>query len=217
MAVCHRVAFVGHADLRQAAGFRELERVADNAVHALVGVQLLLNRYFVFRAGFEPPADADIESFGVLAEHDEVDVRGAAALERTEALVQQPYGPVVDVKVEFEARAEQDVARVAVVGHARIAERAHEHGVKFPEVVVAVRRQRHVRFEVMVRAHGSRSRSKRRPNRSPTAVRTLTDSAVTSLPIPSPGTTAMRICVLVVRASRRGGARSRSPPTHRRS
>ncbi len=101
-------------------------------MHALVGVQLFLNRDLVFGAGLEAPADADIEPFGVLAKHDEVDVVGAAVLERTEALVEQSHGPVVDVEVELEARAEQDVARVAVVGHARIAERADEHRRRIP-------------------------------------------------------------------------------------
>ena len=70
----------------------------------------------------------------------------------TETLVEQPHGPVVDVEVELEPRAEQDVARVAIVGHARIAERADEDRVEFPKVVVAVRRHRHLRVEVVVRA-----------------------------------------------------------------
>ena len=115
----------------QAARLRELEGVADDAVHALVGVQLFLDGNLVLGAGFEPPADADIEPLGVLAKDDEVDVRRAAALERAEALVEQAHGPVVDVEVELEARAEQDVARVAIVGHARIAQRADEHRVEF--------------------------------------------------------------------------------------
>ena len=48
---------------------------------------------------------------------------------------------MVHVKVELEPRAEQDVARVAVVGHARIAQRTNKHGVEFPQEVVAIRRQ----------------------------------------------------------------------------
>ena len=68
----------------------------------------------------------DVQAFRVLAEHDEVHVRGRAILQRTEALVEQLHRPVVDVEIELEARAEQDVARVPVVGHARIAQRADE-------------------------------------------------------------------------------------------
>ena len=50
VALRHRVALVGHADLRQAARLRELERVPDDAVHALVGVDLFLNRDLVVGA-----------------------------------------------------------------------------------------------------------------------------------------------------------------------
>ena len=83
--------------------------------------------------GLEAAADADVQPFGVLAEHDEVDVRRAAPLQRAEPLVEQLDRPVVDVEIELEARAEQDVARVAVVGHARIAERADEDRVELPQ------------------------------------------------------------------------------------
>ena len=119
---------------------RELEGVADDAMDALVGVELFLDRDLVVGARLEAPADADVQALGVLAKDDEVDVGRAAVLERTETLVEQADGPVVDVEVELEARAEQDVARVAVVRHARIAERADEDGVERPQVVVAVRR-----------------------------------------------------------------------------
>ena len=55
----------------------------------------------------------------------------------------QPDRPVVDVEVELEPRAEQDVARVPVVGDARVAERADEDRVELvAQHAVAVRRQR---------------------------------------------------------------------------
>ena len=81
-------------------------------------------------AGLEAAADADVDALGVLAEHDEVDVGAAAALQRAEPVVEQLHRPVVDVEIELEAGAEQDVAGVAVVGHARVAERADEHRVE---------------------------------------------------------------------------------------
>ena len=58
---------------------------------------------------------------------------GVASLQRAEPLVEQLHRPVVDVEIELEARAEQDVARVPVVGHARIAERADEDRVELPQ------------------------------------------------------------------------------------
>ena len=48
---------------------------------------------------------------------------------------------MVHVQVELEARAEQDVARMPVVGHTRIAERADEHRIELPEQRVAVFRE----------------------------------------------------------------------------
>ena len=73
--------------LRQAVGLRELEGVADDPVHALVGVDLFLDRDLVVGPRLEAAADADVEAFGVLAEDDEVDVAAAAVLQRTEPLV----------------------------------------------------------------------------------------------------------------------------------
>ena len=90
MALLHGVALVGHAHLGVAVRLRELERVADDAIHALVGVDLFLDRNLVVGAGLEAAADADVHAFGVLAEHDEVDVLAAAILERAEAIVEQP-------------------------------------------------------------------------------------------------------------------------------
>ena len=67
---------------------------------------------------------------------------GAAVLQRAQPLVEQLHRAVVDVEVELEARAEQDVARVPVVGHARIAERADEDRVELiAQHRVAVRRE----------------------------------------------------------------------------
>ena len=51
-----------------------LEGVSHDPVHALVGVDLFLNRHFVLGAGLEAAADADIGALGVLAKHDEVHI-----------------------------------------------------------------------------------------------------------------------------------------------
>ncbi len=91
---------------------------------------------------------------------------GAAVLERAEPLVEQLDRPVVDVEIELEARAEQDVARVAVVGHARIAERADEDRVELAQQVVAVRRHRDAGLEVVVGAPRQVLEVERRPETS---------------------------------------------------
>ena len=83
---------------------------------------------------------------------DEVHVGARAALERTESIVEQAHRPVVHVEIELESSAEQDVARVAVVGHTRIAERADEDRVERAQRVVAVRRNRFARGEIVIGA-----------------------------------------------------------------
>jgi hypothetical protein len=124
--------------------------MTHDAAHALVGVDLLLNGDLVRRAGLEPPPHADVKALCVLAKDDEVHVGTRAALERTESIVEQPDGPVVHIQVELKTCAEQDVARVSVVGHARIAERADEDRVERAQCVVAVRRDRFARGEIVI-------------------------------------------------------------------
>src|SRR3954470_7952774 len=148
----HRVAFVDHAHAAAAVRARELEGVADNAVYTLVGVQLLLNRHFVFGAGLEAAADADVEALGILAEHDEVDRLRRLPLQRAQSFVEQLHWTVVDVEIEFEPRAEQDVTRVPVVGNPRIAERADEDRVELvAQHRIAVRRHGYASLQVMLR------------------------------------------------------------------
>ena len=126
----HGVALVGHAQPGQAARPGELEGMADDALDALPGVDLLLNRHFVLGARLEAAADAGVEPLGVLPEHHEVDVGRAAPLQRAQPLVQQRDRPVVDVQIELEAGAQQDVAGMTVVGNPWVAERADEDGVE---------------------------------------------------------------------------------------
>ena len=153
VALLHRVALVGHADLGQPRGRRVCERVTHDPVHALVGVDLFLDRHLVGRAGLEAAADADVHALGVLAKHDEVDVRAATILQRRQPIVQQADRTVVDVEIELEAGAEQDVARVAIVGHARIAERTDEDRVELvAQHAIAAWRERLAGCEKVVRA-----------------------------------------------------------------
>src|SRR5947208_15520793 len=59
---------------------------------------------------------------------------------------------MIQVQIELEARAEQDVARVTHVGNARVPERADEDGVELAQHRVAVRRQRDAGLQVIVGA-----------------------------------------------------------------
>src|SRR4029078_1960522 len=100
MSLLHGVALVGHADFREPPLARELEGVTDDPVHALESVQLLLDRDFIVGPGFEAAADAYVEAFRVLSKDDEVHIVWSSSLERTQALVEQRHGPVVDVQIE---------------------------------------------------------------------------------------------------------------------
>ena len=155
MAERERVALVRHAHLRPAVRLRVLERVLDDPVHALEGVDLFLHRDLVLGSRLEAAADVDVQPLGVLAEHHEVDILRAAPLQRTQPLVEQPHRTVVDVEIQLEARAEQDFARMAHVGNARIAEGAHEDRLELvAQHRVAVWRQADAGLEVVIRAVG---------------------------------------------------------------
>ena len=138
----------------EAVRLRVFECVPDDAVHALVGVDLFLNRDLILGPGLEAAADVDVHAFGVLAKHHEVDVCRTAPFQRAQPLVQQFHRPVVDIEIELEPRAEQDVTRITKVRDPRIPERSKENGIELPQQVEAVRRERFTRFQKVVRAPG---------------------------------------------------------------
>ena len=133
---------------------RELEGVADDPVHALPGVHLFLNRNLVVGVpALNRPPMLTYSPSVFSRNTDEVHVLRRAPLERAQPLVQQLHGPVVDVEIQLEARAQQNVAGVPVIGDTRVTQRADEHSV---EVVtqhrVAVGRQGDAGREKVIRA-----------------------------------------------------------------
>ena len=151
----HRVALVGHADAAPTVRAREVEGVPDDPMHALVGVHFFLHRHFVVGSGLEAAADVDVQPSVFSRNTTKSTSAGVLRLQGTEPLGEQLHRPVVHVQIELETRSEQDVARMRVVRHARVAERPDENRV---EVVaqhpVAVGRQRHAGPEVVLRAPG---------------------------------------------------------------
>ncbi len=156
--VRQRVRLVAHRHPMPAALDRVLESRPHDALDALVGVQVLVDRHLVGRPALEAPPDIHIGALGVLAKDDDVDGALDAVrpgLERAEVRVQQLDRAQVDVQVEAEAEAEQDVPRVLVARNAGIAERAEEDRVglapKPPQLAV---RQRLAGGQVAVGAPG---------------------------------------------------------------
>src|SRR4030095_11400895 len=88
MSVLHRVALVSHADRAPAARPRDVERMSNDPVHALVRVDLFLDGDLVDGAGLEPSAHANVETLGVFPEHDEVDVGRRAVLQRAKPRIE---------------------------------------------------------------------------------------------------------------------------------
>ena len=153
MALLHRVALVGHTHLGVSVCPRVGKRVPDDAVHTLEGVDLFLNGDLIGCVGLEAAADAHVHTFGVLAEHHEVDVLAAAIFQRAQGVIQQLDGAVVGVEVEFKPGAEQDVARVFVVWYPGVAKGSEKNCViVVAQHVVAVGRQRDTCREIVVRA-----------------------------------------------------------------
>jgi len=127
----HGVGFVGHAQAFESVGTGVVEGVADDALDASAGVDVFLDGDFVGGALFEEAAGADVDAFGVFAEDHEVDVFGGAIAEGSEAIMKEFGGASVDVEVEFEAEAEENVGGVLIGRDAGIAEGAEEDGVEF--------------------------------------------------------------------------------------
>ena len=152
MPVAQRIALVAHADPPQPLLAGELERVADDALHALACVDVLLDRHLVGSTELEVSAHARIQPLGILAKYGEVELR--YALQRAQPLVQQLHRPVIDVEVQTEARAQEDVDSVPHVRNARIAEGSHEHRVQGAELLQRLVRQGLACLQVMVRAVG---------------------------------------------------------------
>ena len=110
--------------------FAIFEGVADHPLHALAGVDVFLHGDLVRRALLEDAAGIDVDALGVFAHHDEINVLGLDAFQRTERRVQQTHRAHVGVQVHLEAHAQQDFLGMNIRGHARIAERAQQDGVE---------------------------------------------------------------------------------------
>ena len=110
--------------------FAIFKGVADDPLHALAGVDVFLHGDLVRRALLEDAAGIDVDALGIFADHDEIDVLGLDAFQRTERRIQQSHRAHVGVQVHLEAHAQQNFFGVNIRGHARIAECAQQDGVE---------------------------------------------------------------------------------------
>src|SRR2546429_5812039 len=139
------VRLVAHRNAGLAVILRPLERGADDALHALRGVDFFGD---VLITGNAPAAE--VHPFRVLAEDHEVDTP-ATAPQGGEIGMEQRYGTKVDVEIEAEPESQQDVPCVLVARYPRVADRAQQDGVRV--VAQGVERlvwERFLGFEVVV-------------------------------------------------------------------
>jgi len=120
----------GQAGATTGVSASEVEGVADDALDAFARVDILLDGDLVGGVLLEETANADVETFGVFAEDHEVDFGEVAITERGETRMEEFGGAGVDVEVELETQAEEDVCSVLVGRDAGIAEGAKEDGVE---------------------------------------------------------------------------------------
>ena len=175
-----------------------LERVPDHAVATLAREHRHLHGKLLGRAAVEPSADLGVFAFVVLAHDHHVDVGRRTAGERRSHARKQAHGPQVDVLLKAPADGNQQAPQRHVIGHAREADRAKEDRLRTSGAARARRRASCCRSSRSARS-SSRTSSTRssKPKRRPAASSTRMPSGTTSLPIPSPGITAIRCAISV--------------------
>src|SRR5664279_1399248 len=120
---------------------RILEGIAHNALGAMVGEDCRLHRRLLRSSLINTSANSAIFAFAVLANADDVDVRGTFTGQRASHAGQQAYGTKIDVLVKALANGQQHTPQRYVVGHTWIAHRANQDGVKTnPPPTPSVRR-----------------------------------------------------------------------------
>ena len=113
----------------------EVEGVADGALGAEARRHVHLRRGLVRRPLVLEAAHAAVQPLGVLAHDDEVDVRGALVLQRAVDARVELDGAQVDVLVELEAQAEQQVLLENAGRDVRVADGAEVDGVEAAQLL----------------------------------------------------------------------------------
>src|SRR5439155_1600643 len=111
------IGLVAHGDAGFPVHLRPLECSPDDALDSGCGIDLLGHVVVPGDA-----AAAEVDALRVLAKNDEVDATIVTA-QRCEFGVEQPYRAEIDVQVELEAQAEQNIPGMLVPGDSRVADR----------------------------------------------------------------------------------------------
>ena len=118
----------------------ELEGVAHHAVHPHPGEDGFLDRHLALGPLEQPSADLGVLALGVLADDDEVDVRGRATGQGRAHSRQEPHRPHVHVLVEAAADGDQQAPERDVIRDVRGAHGPEQDRVEGPQPLEPVRR-----------------------------------------------------------------------------
>ena len=177
---------------------RQFEGEFQDAVDAVAAEHALLRDELALGVDEHPSADRGVLALGVLAHHVEVDVGLGAAGERRAHARHQLARPQIHILVEAAADRDQQAPQRDVVRHVGPADRAEQD--RSPTAPGAP-----CRPPASSRRSSCRSRTTSRsartrvpkPKRREAASSTFSASGTVSLPMPSPGTTAI-LCVFAM-------------------
>jgi len=115
--VGERIGFVAHADAAEFMFTGVLESVANDSLHSPAGIDVFLHGDLVRGAALKLSSHANVEAFGILAEHDKVDIAcGPAIAQRGQRRIDEFDRAKVHVEVELGAQAEQMSAACILEG-----------------------------------------------------------------------------------------------------
>ncbi len=132
----HRVRLVAHQNFAAWRAVKSLiplailEGVAEDALDPLARVDVFLRGDLVGRALLEDAARIGVDTFGVFADHHEIQILGLNSLQRTQSHIEQPHRAYIGVEIHLEAHAEENLFGMDVRRDARITERTDKDCVE---------------------------------------------------------------------------------------
>src|SRR5260370_30749427 len=116
----HRIGLVAHAHPLQLIAASVAKSVANDALDALAGIDVFLDGDFVGCVFLEEAANADIETFSVLAEDHEAHVVSGTVAKRRKPVVEKFDRASIHKEDELEAKSEKDLPGVLIGSAPRI-------------------------------------------------------------------------------------------------
>src|ERR1700688_327363 len=117
-------------DALQTLALRVFKRKAYDTLHTFAGVDVFLHSNFVRSVLLKKPADADIQALGIFTKHHQTNIFFRAPVQRRKPFVKKFHWSGVNIQIQLESQAEQDVSSMLITRHAGIAERAKQNGVE---------------------------------------------------------------------------------------